>query len=70
MPQFLAIPFFAFIWATKASQSLLSVGMTLNTDLVALGASAATYYPNIADVIETKLTVPHHVDVAVPLAPP
>ena len=44
--------------------SLVSVRMTLNTNLVALGASAATHYPPIANVIGAKLTVPDHADVA------
>ena len=44
--------------------SLISIGMTLNTDLVALGASATTHYPPIADVIGAKLTVPNNADVA------
>ena len=48
----------------KPAGTLLSVGMTLNTDLVALGASANTHYPPIADVIGANLTVPHHADVA------
>ena len=48
----------------KPAGSLVSVGMTLNTDLVALGASATTHYPPIADMISAKLTVPNHADVA------
>ena len=48
----------------KPTGSLISVGMTLNTELVALGASAATHYPPIADMISAKLTVPNHADVA------
>ena len=48
----------------KPADSLISVGMTLNTELVALGASATTHYPPIADVIGAKLTVPNHADVA------
>ncbi len=48
----------------KPTGSLVSVGMTLDTDLVALGASAPTHYPPIANVIGAKLTVPNHADVA------
>ena len=46
------------------TNSLVSVGMTLNTDLVALGASAPTHYPPIANMVGVKLTVPDHADVA------
>ncbi|MFL2845795.1 MAG: hydantoinase/oxoprolinase N-terminal domain-containing protein [Candidatus Puniceispirillaceae bacterium] len=48
----------------KPTGSLISVGMTLNTELVALGASAPTHYPPIANMIEARLTVPNHADVA------
>ena len=48
----------------KPASSLISIGMTLNSDLVALGASASTHYPHIADLIGSKLTVPNHADVA------
>ena len=50
--------------AQKPAGSLISVEITLNTDLVALGASATTHYPPIADVIGVELTVPNHADVA------
>ena len=46
------------------SNSLVSVSMTLNTDLVALGASAPTHYPPIANLMRVKLTVPDNADVA------
>jgi N-methylhydantoinase A/oxoprolinase/acetone carboxylase beta subunit len=46
------------------SNSLVSVSMTLNTDLVALGASAPTHYPPIAKLMKVKLTVPNNADVA------
>jgi hypothetical protein len=43
---------------------LVSVGVKLNTDLIALGASAATHYPPIANMVGVALTVPDHADVA------
>ena len=48
----------------KSSGSLVSVEMTLNTELIALGASAPTHYPPIASMIAATLTVPNHADVA------
>ena len=48
----------------KPAGSLVSVSVRLNTDLIALGASASTHYPPIADVIGAKLTIPSHADVA------
>ena len=43
---------------------LVSVGMQLETGLVALGASAATHYPHIADMMGVTVSVPDHADVA------
>ena len=43
---------------------LVSVGVKLNTDVIALGASAATHYPPIANMVGVALTVPDHADVA------
>ncbi len=48
----------------KSTSSIVSIGMTINTELVALGASAPTHYPPIANVIGAKLIVPNHADVA------
>jgi hypothetical protein len=36
----------------------------LNTDLIALGASAVTHYPPIANAMAVALTVPDNADVA------
>jgi N-methylhydantoinase A/oxoprolinase/acetone carboxylase beta subunit len=50
---------------TPASKDqLVSVGVKLNTDLIALGASAATHYPPIANMVGIALMVPDHADVA------
>jgi N-methylhydantoinase A/oxoprolinase/acetone carboxylase beta subunit len=47
-----------------SSDQLVSVGVKLNTGLIALGASAATHYPPIASMVGVALTVPNHADVA------
>ena len=47
-----------------SNDQLVSVGVKLNTDLIALGASAATHYPPIANTVGVSLTVPDHADVA------
>ena len=46
------------------SGQLFSVGVALNTDLIALGASASTYYPQIAKNLSTNLIVPDNASVA------
>lgn len=43
---------------------LVNINMQLGTGLVALGASAATHYPNIATLMGVDVTVPEHADVA------
>lgn len=43
---------------------LVNIRMDLNTKLVALGASAATHYPHIANLMGVELNVPAHADVA------
>ena len=47
-----------------SNDQLVSVGVKLNTELIALGASAATHYPPIANMVGVALTVPEHADVA------
>ena len=49
---------------TSNINSLVSIGMELNTDLIALGASATTHYPPIASLMKANFTVPNHADVA------
>jgi len=46
------------------AQPLVSVKVSLNSDLIALGASAATHYPPIAAAMGVQLSVPDHADVA------
>ena len=43
---------------------LVRIGMQLETGLVALGASAATHYPHIAQMMGVAVSVPEHADVA------
>ena len=43
---------------------LVRIGMQLETGLVALGASAATHYPHIAQMMGVTVSVPQHADVA------
>ncbi|MEM6467298.1 MAG: hydantoinase/oxoprolinase family protein, partial [Pseudomonadota bacterium] len=43
---------------------MLSASLKLATPLIALGASAATHYPAIANVLSAQLEVPEHADVA------
>ena len=43
---------------------LVSINMQLETNLVALGASAATHYPHIARMMGVAVNVPEHADVA------
>jgi N-methylhydantoinase A/oxoprolinase/acetone carboxylase beta subunit len=43
---------------------LVRIGMQLETGLVALGASAATHYPYIAQMMGVAVSVPEHADVA------
>ena len=47
-----------------ADQALVNISMRLGTKLAALGASAATHYPHIADLLDVALTVPAHAEVA------
>ena len=47
-----------------ADQPLVNISMRLGTKLAALGASAATHYPHIADLLDVALTVPAHAEVA------
>lgn len=48
----------------SADQPLVNISMRLGTKLAALGASAATHYPHIADLLDVALTVPSHAEVA------
>tara|TARA_A100001015_G_scaffold33559_1_gene37220 strand:- start:5877 stop:6347 length:471 start_codon:yes stop_codon:yes gene_type:complete len=47
-----------------ADQPLVNLSMRLGTKLAALGASAATHYPHIANLLDVALTVPAHAEVA------
>ena len=48
----------------SANQPLVNISTQLGTKLVALGASAATHYPHVADLLDVALTVPTHAEVA------
>ena len=49
---------------TTRKDSLVNLSLELSTGLVALGASAATHYPHVADRMGIELTVPNHAEVA------
>ena len=44
--------------------SLVTISMRLCTKLVALGASAATHYPQVSALLDSDLAVPSHAEVA------
>lgn len=46
------------------NQKLVNVSIRLGAKLTALGASAATHYPNVAQILDTELTVPKNAEVA------
>jgi len=43
---------------------LLGVALRLNQPLVAIGAPVATYFPDVARSLQTRLVVPEHAEVA------
>ena len=45
------------------TQPLLDVALSLTQPLVAIGAPAATYYPAVAERLNTRLCVPAHAEV-------
>ncbi|MGC6452374.1 MAG: hydantoinase/oxoprolinase family protein, partial [Candidatus Puniceispirillaceae bacterium] len=49
---------------SPSSGGLVAISLSLDTGLVALGASAATHYPHVARRMGVELTVPDHADVA------
>ena len=49
---------------SKASAPLVNATTTLSIPLIALGASASTHYPAIAERLSATLIVPDHADVA------
>ena len=49
---------------TTGKDSLVKLSLELGTDLVALGASAATHYPHVARRMGVELMVPDHAEVA------
>jgi N-methylhydantoinase A/oxoprolinase/acetone carboxylase beta subunit len=50
--------------ATDTARGLVDLSLSLDTGLVALGASAGTHYPHVASLMGVELTVPDHADVA------
>ena len=50
--------------ASDAATGLVDLSLGLKTGVVALGASAGTHYPHVADLMGVDLTVPDHADVA------
>ena len=49
---------------TGGASKLVDLSLSLDTGLVALGASAGTHYPHVASLMGVALTVPDHADVA------
>jgi N-methylhydantoinase A/oxoprolinase/acetone carboxylase beta subunit len=52
------------ILANGKPEGLVSVRLTLNRPLVAIGAPVATYYPAVAEALHTRLHIPPHAEVA------
>jgi N-methylhydantoinase A/oxoprolinase/acetone carboxylase beta subunit len=50
--------------ANGKPEGLVSVRLTLNRPLVAIGAPVATYYPAVAEALHTRLHIPPHAEVA------
>ncbi len=50
--------------ANGRPDGLVSVHLTLNRPLVAIGAPVATYYPAVAKALHTRLNIPPHAEVA------
>ncbi len=59
-------PLLASLYRQTASTAvgLVDLSLSLDTGLVALGASAGTHYPHVARLMGVDLTVPDHADVA------
>ncbi len=58
-------PLLAHLYRDSATTDrLVRISLSLGTGLVALGASAATHYPHVAERMGVELTVPDHADVA------
>jgi len=49
---------------TGGASKLVDLSLSLDTGLVALGASAGTHYPHVSSLMGVALTVPDHADVA------
>ena len=52
------------LYQKEASDNLVASQTKLSVPLIALGASAATHYPAISDLLGADLIVPNHADVA------
>ena len=50
--------------ANGRPDGLVSVRLTLNRPLVAIGAPVSTYYPAVAEALHTRLAIPAHAEVA------
>jgi N-methylhydantoinase A/oxoprolinase/acetone carboxylase beta subunit len=50
--------------ANGQPDGLVSVRLTLNRPLVAIGAPVSTYYPAVAEALHTRLSIPAHAEVA------
>lgn len=50
--------------ASESNAGVSRIDIGLATPLIALGASAATYYPEVGDLLGTDVVIPEHADVA------
>jgi N-methylhydantoinase A/oxoprolinase/acetone carboxylase beta subunit len=49
---------------TRQPESLVDVALTLRPPLVAVGAPAQTYFPELAGRLHTRLSIPRHAEIA------
>jgi len=49
---------------TDGTEKDISIGMKLNIPLIAIGAPVEAYFPRVASMLNTKLVIPEHAEVA------
>ncbi len=50
--------------ALNKQYSIIDLSLGINLPVIGLGASAATYYPAVGDILNTKAVIPEHAEVA------
>jgi len=50
--------------ALSKKYSIIDLSLGINLPVIGLGASAATYYPDVGDILNTKAVIPEHAEVA------